>query len=61
MFGVTVGKDWSIFVPLASSPTTLDFHGPAGIPFARQPQIRYANTVGGYKFEFAIEESANEA
>lgn len=43
--GWTVGQTWSNFMPIESYPTTVDFEGPAGIPFVRQAQIRYSFPV----------------
>ena len=54
---VMVGKYWTTFMPLNSYPVTLDFQGVAGIPFARQEQIRYTHEAGNYVAEFAIEDS----
>ncbi len=45
--GWTVGQTWSNFMPIESYPTTVDFNGPAGIPFVRQAQIRYTFPVSG--------------
>ena len=43
--GWTVGQTWSNFMPIESYPTTVDFNGPAGIPFIRQAQVRYTFPV----------------
>ena len=43
--GWTVGQTWSNFMPIESYPSTVDFNGPAGIPFVRQAQIRYTFPV----------------
>ena len=43
--GWTVGQTWSNFMPIESYPSTVDFNGPAGIPFIRQAQIRYSFPV----------------
>ncbi len=37
---VLAGQTWSLFMPLDSYPTTVDFFGPAGLPFIRQGQLR---------------------
>lgn len=42
---VIVGQFWTNFMPIEVYPTTVDFEGPAGIPFARQAQIRYTHPV----------------
>lgn len=34
------GQTWTLFMPLASYPDTVDFFGPTGIPFIRQGQAR---------------------
>ena len=44
--GWTIGQTWTNFMPIESYPTTVDFNGPAGIPFIRQAQIRYTVPVG---------------
>jgi len=43
--GVRIGQYWTNFMPIASYPWTVDFQGPAGIPFIRQAQIRYTHQV----------------
>ncbi len=43
--GWTVGQTWSNFMPIESYPSTVDFNGPAGIPFIRQAQLRYTFKV----------------
>lgn len=40
-----VGQTWTLFMPLTSYPDTVDFHGPQGISFIRQGQIRYTHQV----------------
>ena len=42
---VKVGQFWSLFTPLEAYPSTVDFQGPAGIPFTRQAQVRYTSKV----------------
>ncbi len=42
---VLVGQTWSEFMDLAAYPTTIDFFGPAGIPFIRQGQLRYTYKI----------------
>ena len=39
--GFLVGQTWNLFMPIESYPGTLDFQGPAGLPFARVNQLRY--------------------
>ncbi len=53
-----IGQFWTNFQPLASYPTTVEFNGPVGIPFARVPQVRYTNTFGtNTTFAVAVEEN----
>ena len=42
-----VGDNWSTFMDLDSYPETLDFNGPVGVAFIRQPQVRYTRNLGG--------------
>jgi len=39
--GWTVGQTWTNFFNVSTLPDYLDFIGPVGVTFARQPQIRY--------------------
>ncbi|WP_299348715.1 DcaP family trimeric outer membrane transporter [uncultured Shimia sp.] len=39
--GLMVGQYWTNFMSLENLGKTVDFQGPAGVPFARLPQIRY--------------------
>ena len=43
--GFLVGQTWNLFMPIESYPSTLDFMGPAGLPFARIAQVRYTHQV----------------
>lgn len=43
--GLGAGQFWTNFMPIESYPGTVDFNGPAGIPFIRQTQIRYTQPV----------------
>ena len=43
--GLRVGQYWTNFMPIESYPATLDFQGPAGLPFIRQAQLRYTHQV----------------
>jgi len=43
--GLRIGQYWTNFMPIESYPATVDFQGPAGIPFIRQAQIRYTHDV----------------
>jgi hypothetical protein len=53
------GQNWTNFMPIESYPSTLDFQGPAGIPFARVTQARYTLTApSGIGFSTSVEQSA---
>jgi len=41
--GWRVGQYWTNFMPIESYPSTVDFQGPAGLPFIRQAQLRYTH------------------
>jgi hypothetical protein len=40
--GLLIGQTWSTFQDVDNSPETVDFNGPIGSTFLRQPVIRYA-------------------
>ncbi|WP_170343656.1 DcaP family trimeric outer membrane transporter [Ruegeria atlantica] len=53
-----IGQTWTNFMPLDTYPTSVEFNGPVGIPFARVPQIRYTNSFGtNTSFAVSIEEN----
>lgn len=53
------GQNWSNFMPIESFPSTLDFQGPAGIPFARVTQARYTQPLAnGLSFSASLEQAA---
>lgn len=55
----TLGQTWTNFMPIESYPSTLDFQGPSGIPFARVVQARYTYDTGnGLGFSASVERSA---
>lgn len=45
--GFQIGQNWTNFMSVANLPKTVDFQGPAGIPFSRRPQLRYTWQNGG--------------
>ncbi len=58
--GLLVGQTWSTFMDVDNSPETVDFNGPIGSTFIRQPQIRYAyNTKDSGTFTVALENSVS--
>jgi len=53
-----IGQFWTNFMPLDTYPTTVEFNGPVGIPFARVPQVRYTNEfASNASFAVSIEEN----
>lgn len=42
---VGAGQFWTNFMPLEAYPSTVDFQGPAGIPFIRQAQLRWTEPI----------------
>jgi hypothetical protein len=57
--GLLIGKTWTNFMPIESYPDSLDFQGPAGIPFVRPEQVRYTHDFGnGFSLSGSIERDA---
>lgn len=55
--GLRVGQDWTNFMSVENLGRTVDFQGPAGVPFARLPQIRYTfSPAEGWDISASIEE-----
>ncbi len=55
-----IGQYWTNFQPLDTYPTSVEFNGPVGIAFARQPQIRYTNSFGtNTDFSVSLEENVS--
>ncbi|WP_341368803.1 DcaP family trimeric outer membrane transporter [Yoonia sp. BS5-3] len=58
--GILAGQTWTNFMPIESYPGTVDFQGPAGIPFARVAQLRYTYDTGsGFKLSGSIEDDVS--
>ena len=55
---VLIGQFWTNFMPLDTYPTSVEFNGPVGIPFARVPQVRYTAQFGDTTAAIALEENA---
>jgi len=54
--GLLVGQTWSTFMDVDNLPETVDFNGPIGATFIRQPQIRYTyGTKDHGDFTVAVE------
>lgn len=52
---VLTGQTWTNFMDIDDLPETLDFNGPTGQLFVRQPQIRYTHTFGKFIASASIE------
>ncbi len=58
--GLLVGQTWSTFQDVDNFPETVDFNGPIGQTFIRQPQIRYTyGTPTWGNFTVALENSSS--
>ncbi len=56
------GQTWSNFMDLDSIPDTLEFVGPTGQTFIRQPQVRYTMPAGaGATLSFSAENPQSDA
>lgn len=56
------GQNWTNFMPIESYPSTLDFQGPAGIPFSRVVQARYTwKGPNGLGFSASVEDPAGDS
>lgn len=54
------GQTWSTFMDIDNTPETVDFNGPVGSTFVRQPQIRYTYVTPEYgNYSAAIENSSS--
>ena len=57
--GLLIGQTWSTFQDVDNFPETVDFNGPVGATFIRQPQIRYTyGTPTWGNFTVALENSS---
>jgi len=59
--GFTAGQTWSTFMDLdTAGPETLDFDGPVGYAFIRQPQIRYSAALPAGGVDVAVESPSGD-
>ena len=57
--GVMVGQNWSAFQDESIIPNTLDYEGPVGMIFVRQPQLRVTfSPIDRYELAVAIEDAS---
>lgn len=58
--GLLIGQTWSTFMDGDNAPETVDFNGPIGSTFIRQPQIRYSYPTKDYgSFTVAAENAVS--
>jgi hypothetical protein len=59
---VLLGQTWTTFTDVDAFPDQLDFAGPAGISFLRQPQLRYTHPLAkGQSVAVAMEKATVQA
>jgi hypothetical protein len=59
--GLLAGQTWSTFMDVDNSPETVDFNGPIGSTFIRQPLVRYTygtTSFGASRFTVGLENSS---
>lgn len=54
------GQTHSLFMDIDAFPNTIDYWGPAGMVFLRNPQIRYTPLSGDNTFSIAIEKPSDD-
>ena len=57
--GLLVGQTWSTFMDVDNFPETVDYNGPIGATFIRQPMIRFAYGTAFGTFTASIENSSS--
>lgn len=57
---VLAGQTNSVFMDIDSFPNTIDYWGPNGMVFLRNPQIRFTHKTGPHEFAVAIEQPSND-
>lgn len=56
--GLLAGQTWSTFFNVGALPEGMDFVGPVGTIFERQPQLRYTQKLGSGSIQLAAENPA---
>jgi hypothetical protein len=57
---ILVGKTDSNFMDISTFPDTIEYWGPPGMPFLRNPQLRLTYKTGPHELAGAIEEPSND-
>lgn len=57
---ILAGQTNSLFMDGDTLPNTLEYWGPVGMVFLRNPQVRYTYTTGPHKFAIAVEKPSND-
>jgi hypothetical protein len=56
---ILAGQTWSNYMDVAAMPEALDYIGPAGTIFLRQPQVRYTQAFGSVTLSGSVEVPAD--
>lgn len=57
---ILAGQTNSVFMDGDSFPNTIDYWGPNGMVFLRNPQIRFTYKTGPHQFAIAVEQPSND-
>ncbi len=57
---ILAGQTYSTFMDPDTFPNTIDYWGPPGMPYVRNPQIRYTYTSGANEFAVALEKPSDD-
>jgi hypothetical protein len=57
---ILAGQTNSVFMDGDSFPNTIDYWGPNGMVFLRNPQVRFFYKSGGHEFAIAVEKPSND-
>lgn len=57
---ILAGQTNSLFMDGDTFPNTIDYWGPNGMVFLRNPQIRYTYKTGEHQFAIAVEQPSND-
>jgi hypothetical protein len=57
---ILAGQTNSVFMDGDLFPNTIDYWGPPGMVYLRNPQIRYTHTSGAHEFAIALEKPSND-
>ena len=58
---VGAGQTWSVFTDPDTFPKTLEFYGPTGLAWFRNPQVRWTPVTGTHTVQLAVEKPGGSA